>query len=69
MTWNEIKQFLNVFEDTSILLVCAAKIRHLKQQDAGHERDPDQPDPTRAQQMTYPTNKQARGCQRLHMYG
>ncbi|GFT86429.1 hypothetical protein TNCV_3259301 [Trichonephila clavipes] len=33
-------------EENSILLVCAAKVRHLKLQDANHERVADQPKPT-----------------------
>ncbi|GFW45197.1 uncharacterized protein TNCV_716991 [Trichonephila clavipes] len=44
----------------SILLVCAAKIRLLKLQDADHERDADQPNPTRAQLTTCPANKQTK---------
>ena len=32
----------------------------LKLQDKDHERDADQPNPTRAKQTTYPANKQAK---------
>ncbi|GFV55303.1 uncharacterized protein TNCV_5010501 [Trichonephila clavipes] len=45
--------------ENSILLVCAAKVRLLKLQDADHERDADQPNLTRVQWATYPTNNQA----------
>ena len=34
--------------------------RLLKLQDGDHEQDTDQPNPTRAQQVTYPANKQVK---------
>ncbi|PRD27031.1 UNVERIFIED_CONTAM: hypothetical protein NCL1_36449 [Trichonephila clavipes] len=46
-------------KENFILLVCAAKVRLLKRQDADHERDADQPNPTCAQSVTYPVKKQA----------
>ena len=47
-------------EKNSLSLVCAAKVRVLKLQDADHVRDADQTNATRAQQATYLMNKQAK---------
>ncbi|PRD34133.1 UNVERIFIED_CONTAM: hypothetical protein NCL1_15552 [Trichonephila clavipes] len=44
----------------TILLVCAVKVRLLKLQDVDHEQDADQPNPTLAQKVTYPANKQTK---------
>ena len=45
-------------EENSILLVCAAKVRFFKQQDADHERDTDQPSFTRTEYAIHPENTQ-----------
>ncbi|GFW34973.1 uncharacterized protein TNCV_979111 [Trichonephila clavipes] len=50
MTWSQTDFECLLLEENSILLVCAAKVCHLKLQDADNERDAEQPNLTRAQQ-------------------
>ncbi|GFV54350.1 hypothetical protein TNCV_4366251 [Trichonephila clavipes] len=47
-------------QENTILLLCAAKVRLLKLQEAYPERDADQSNPTRVQKAMYPDNKQAK---------
>ena len=63
-----IFQYL-LLEENSILLVCAAKVRLLKLQEADHKQDADKLNPTHAQQATYTANKQSKeevGCIELN---
>ena len=47
-------------EENSILLACAAKVRLLQLQDADHEQNADQLNPTHGQKAIYPAKKQVK---------
>ncbi|GFU23393.1 uncharacterized protein TNCV_2369291 [Trichonephila clavipes] len=46
------------FESQSASVTSKNDTKHIKLQDADHERDANQPNPPRAQYATYPANKQ-----------
>ena len=58
VVWGQTVFECLLVEENSILLVCSAKVRLLKLQEADHERNAKQLNLTRALQGTYPTNKQ-----------
>ena len=49
VAWSQIHFGCLVLEKNSVLLECAARVRVFKLQDADHERDADQTNPTCAQ--------------------